>query len=149
VGCAACDGSGYRGRAAAAEVLLASAELSHRVAAAEPPERIADAARAGGMRSLWESGLAQVRHGVTSVDELLRVLERPRPSFVPSGEPRAAAGAGQETTTPSVPGAAVGASPAADPRVHAPAAGARSARPAGTGLPRLDDLFDLTDVAAR
>jgi len=54
-------------------VLIATPEFERRVAASEPAERIADAARQHGMRSLWQSGLARVRAGDTSRAELLRV----------------------------------------------------------------------------
>ncbi|HEY5061030.1 MAG TPA: ATPase, T2SS/T4P/T4SS family [Gemmatimonadaceae bacterium] len=71
--CAACDGVGFRGRLALVEVLVGSAEFERRVAAGESTERIAAAARDGGMRSLWKSGVAHVAAGRTTMDEVLRV----------------------------------------------------------------------------
>jgi hypothetical protein len=51
---------------------------------------LAAAARAGGMTTLWESGAAAVRSGVTSVEELLRVLDPPSPARPePAPPPRA------------------------------------------------------------
>ena len=76
-GCPACEGSGYRGRLAVAEVLVASPEFERRVAAGASTEAIADAARAAGCATLWESGLALVRRGETSMDELRRVAAEP------------------------------------------------------------------------
>jgi type II secretory ATPase GspE/PulE/Tfp pilus assembly ATPase PilB-like protein len=76
-GCRDCGGAGYRGRRAIAEILVASPEFERRVAAAAPPERIADAARANGCVSLWESGLALVRRGETTIDELRRICAEP------------------------------------------------------------------------
>jgi len=73
IGCTQCGGSGYHGRLAIVEVLIATPEFERSVAASEPAERIADAARQHGMRSLWQSGLARVRAGDTSRAELLRV----------------------------------------------------------------------------
>jgi 8-oxo-dGTP pyrophosphatase MutT (NUDIX family) len=73
IGCTQCGGSGYHGRLAIVEVLIATPEFERCVAASEPAERIADAARQHGMRSLWQSGLARVRAGDTSRAELLRV----------------------------------------------------------------------------
>lgn len=70
---------GYRGRLAIVEVLTPSAEFAHRVAAGESVERLADAARQDGMRSLWESGMAHVRAGKTSLEELRRVAAPPPP----------------------------------------------------------------------
>jgi type II secretory ATPase GspE/PulE/Tfp pilus assembly ATPase PilB-like protein/8-oxo-dGTP pyrophosphatase MutT (NUDIX family) len=71
--CASCGGSGFRGRLAVVEVLIASPEFERRVAAGEPTERIAAAARDGGMRSLWTSGLEHVARGETIIEELQRV----------------------------------------------------------------------------
>jgi len=77
VGCPDCSMTGYRGRFSVTEVLVTSSEFERRVAAAEPVDRLVDAAREAGMLSLWESGIQHVRNGETSIDELLRVLEAP------------------------------------------------------------------------
>jgi type II secretory ATPase GspE/PulE/Tfp pilus assembly ATPase PilB-like protein/8-oxo-dGTP pyrophosphatase MutT (NUDIX family) len=74
-----CCGDGYRGRLAIVEVLASSTEFEHRVAAGESVERLAEAARRNGMRSLWESGMAHVRAGNTSLEELRRVAAPPPP----------------------------------------------------------------------
>src|SRR5215831_2558072 len=79
--CTTCGGSGFYGRLALVEVLIASPEFERRVAAGEPTERIADAARADGMRSLWKSGLVHSAEGRTTVEEVLRVA-------TPDDEPR-------------------------------------------------------------
>jgi type II secretory ATPase GspE/PulE/Tfp pilus assembly ATPase PilB-like protein len=76
-GCRECGESGYRGRRAIAEILIASPEFERRVAAGGTPESIADAARANGCVPLWDAGLALVRHGETSIDELRRVAAEP------------------------------------------------------------------------
>jgi type II secretory ATPase GspE/PulE/Tfp pilus assembly ATPase PilB-like protein/8-oxo-dGTP pyrophosphatase MutT (NUDIX family) len=76
-GCVACGGTGYRGRLAILEVLVSTAEIERLIAAGETTERIAEAARAAGMGSLWESGLAHVLAGETTLEELLRVAELP------------------------------------------------------------------------
>ncbi|HVZ76944.1 MAG TPA: ATPase, T2SS/T4P/T4SS family, partial [Gemmatimonadaceae bacterium] len=75
--CAECGGNGYRGRLAIVEVLTADAEFEQRVTAGEPAERLALAARNAGMRSLWDSGLAHVQAGDTTIAELLRVAAPP------------------------------------------------------------------------
>jgi type II secretory ATPase GspE/PulE/Tfp pilus assembly ATPase PilB-like protein/8-oxo-dGTP pyrophosphatase MutT (NUDIX family) len=75
-GCAPCGGSGFHGRLALVEVLIASPEFERRVAAGEPTERIAEAARADGMRSLWKSGLVHSAERRTTVEEVLRVTTR-------------------------------------------------------------------------
>jgi type II secretory ATPase GspE/PulE/Tfp pilus assembly ATPase PilB-like protein/ActR/RegA family two-component response regulator len=77
VGCPECADTGYRGRLAIQEILHVTDEVERRIAGNESVERISDAARDGGMRSLWESGVQHVRNGETTVEELLRVLEPP------------------------------------------------------------------------
>ncbi len=76
-GCEQCDGSGYRGRLAIAEILVSSAEFERRVAAGAPTEALAEAARAAGCISLWDSGTALVRTGGTTMEELRRVVAEP------------------------------------------------------------------------
>jgi len=71
--CSSCGGTGFRGRLAVVEVLIASPEFERRVAAGEPTERIAAAGRDGGMKSLWLSGLDHVSRGETTLEELQRV----------------------------------------------------------------------------
>jgi len=78
-GCAECATTGYRGRLAVSEVLVVDREVERRIAAGEPADRVADAARAAGMQSLWDVGVAHLRAGATSIDELLRVIEPPTP----------------------------------------------------------------------
>ena len=77
VGCDACEGAGYRGRRAIAEILTTSPEFERQVAAGAPTESLAAAARASGCASLWDSGLALVQKGETTMDELRRVAAAP------------------------------------------------------------------------
>ena len=71
--CDACGGSRFHGRLALVEVLVGSPEFERRVANGEPTERIAEAARADGMRPLWRSGLAHIAAGRTTIEEVRRV----------------------------------------------------------------------------
>ena len=89
VGCPECSMTGYRGRLAIVEVLATNPEIERRIVAGESAERVADAARQGGMRSLFESGLAHVLKGETTLEELLRVCEIPveDPSRREAGRP--------------------------------------------------------------
>jgi type II secretory ATPase GspE/PulE/Tfp pilus assembly ATPase PilB-like protein len=91
-GCSACDGTGYRGRLAVAEILVGSPEFERRVAAGASTEAIAQAARAAGCVTLWESGLDLVRRGATTMDELRRVAAEPvrlvAEPAPPAGSPR-------------------------------------------------------------
>jgi CheY-like chemotaxis protein len=73
-GCRNCGGRGYRGRVAILEIMPVDESVARLIDAGALPEALATAARKIGMRSLWESGLERVWAGVTSLDELTRVL---------------------------------------------------------------------------
>jgi len=77
VGCGQCTQTGYRGRFSIVEILEMSAELERLVGTNATANRIAEAAREGGMLSLFHCGLRHVLDGHTSVDELLRVADIP------------------------------------------------------------------------
>ena len=76
-GCPDCAMTGYRGRFSILEILTMTPELERRIAAGEAADRIAEAARRGGMKSLWESGLAHVTRGESTIDDLTRVVDIP------------------------------------------------------------------------
>ena len=76
-GCPDCAMTGYRGRFSIIEVLTVSPEVERRIAGGESAARIADAARRAGMKSLWDSGLAHVTRGESTIDELMRVVDVP------------------------------------------------------------------------
>src|SRR5881409_2797641 len=76
-GCPDCAMTGYRGRFSILEILTMTPELERRIAAGEAADRIAEAARRGGMKSLWDSGLAHVTRGESTIDELTRVVDIP------------------------------------------------------------------------
>jgi type II secretory ATPase GspE/PulE/Tfp pilus assembly ATPase PilB-like protein/CheY-like chemotaxis protein len=77
VGCPDCAQTGYRGRFSIVEILTMNPELERLIGSGATAARIAEAARAAGMHSLWESGLRHVAAGETSIDELLRVTDIP------------------------------------------------------------------------
>src|SRR5213594_4335129 len=96
-GCPDCAMTGYRGRFGIIEVLTVSAEVERRIAAGETAEHIAGAARRGGMKGLWDSGLAHVLRGESTLDELTRVVDIPQEDEYASeagggGAPRRASG---------------------------------------------------------
>jgi len=70
--------TGYRGRFCIVEVLTMSPEVERAVIAGESATKIAAAARRSGMQGLWESGLAHVLLGESTIDELLRVVDVPQ-----------------------------------------------------------------------
>jgi len=73
VGCSRCNQSGYRGRVGIYSVMSMS-ELIKEMAVAQAPEaEIAAAARKDGMLTLREDGIAKVRSGLTSLEEIIRV----------------------------------------------------------------------------
>jgi type II secretory ATPase GspE/PulE/Tfp pilus assembly ATPase PilB-like protein/ActR/RegA family two-component response regulator len=74
MGCPECRQTGFRGRAAAMEVLPMVPAVADAVRSGAPLDSIRAAARAAGMRSLRECGLAMVANGTTTLDELVRVL---------------------------------------------------------------------------
>ena len=124
-GCPDCAMTGYRGRFSILEILTMTAELERRIAAGEAADRIAEAARRGGMKSLWDSGLAHVTRGESTLDELTRVVDIPSDEAAPGGPEQRSAGAtrkpgatdGLRFTTP--PGA-VAVPPFPEPGVAAP-----------------------------
>lgn len=87
VGCSECAHTGYRGRFGIVEILVMNQEIERLIGRGATAEQIATAARANGMRSLFESGIRHVVSGETSVEELLRVTEPPRPDDAASRGP--------------------------------------------------------------
>ena len=74
VGCKGCGGNGYRGRLAIQEVMTIDEGLARLIGEGATPPAVASAARRSGMRTLWESGLERIWDGLTTVEELIRVL---------------------------------------------------------------------------
>ena len=72
VGCVRCGGTGYSGRVALYEVMPVRGEL--RKVLTEPTEVIRAAALAEGMTTLAQAGARLCREGVSSLDEIRRIL---------------------------------------------------------------------------
>jgi general secretion pathway protein E len=73
-GCPACRGTGYSGRTTIAEMLPIRAEVRELILLAHAGEAaLEEAGRKVGMQSLQQSGLAKVRAGETTLEEVLRV----------------------------------------------------------------------------
>ncbi len=101
VGCRACNGLGYRGRVAVMEIMPVDETVARLIDAGELPDGLAQAARKIGFRTLWESGLERVWSGITSLDELKRVLgERVQDDESTSAGPDATA-PGQRPAVPA------------------------------------------------
>jgi CheY-like chemotaxis protein len=89
VGCPECTMTGYRGRFSIVEVLTMNPELERLIGSGATADLIAEAARANGMRSLFESGLRHVLDGHTTIEELLRVTDIPAETKSAPRAPRA------------------------------------------------------------
>jgi type IV pilus assembly protein PilB len=74
VGCEHCHHTGVSGRIGVFEVVAATDWLKRCLESRAPDVEIRDAMRAGGAVSLAEDGLAKVKGGMTSLDELFRVV---------------------------------------------------------------------------
>ena len=75
VGCAKCDYQGYSGRRSILELLKIDPGIDELVARRATAREILTAARANGFETLADNGVRLVRTGVTSLDELMRVVD--------------------------------------------------------------------------
>ena len=75
-GCESCGGTGYRGRLGLFEILRFDREVRRAVHDGRDEDALRAILRGKGYRSLREDGLAKVRSGLTTVDELVRVTMR-------------------------------------------------------------------------
>ena len=74
VGCATCSKTGYRGRIALHEVMRVTEEIERLAVSHASAADIAQAARKQGMIALRDDGWAKVIMGLTSIEEILRVV---------------------------------------------------------------------------
>jgi type IV pilus assembly protein PilB len=73
-GCPRCNQTGYKGRVGVYQLLTMNETIAQLAVARASREEVERAAMEGGMRSLWDDGLSKVAAGLTSVEELARVL---------------------------------------------------------------------------
>jgi type IV pilus assembly protein PilB len=78
VGCDECNQTGYRGRIALYEVMRVTDKVRRLIAQRAGEDLIREAAGEAGMISLGEDGLAKVKAGITTAEELLRVVTEVR-----------------------------------------------------------------------
>ena len=78
VGCDACKRIGYKGRVGIYEIMTVTNELRRFIAQRGAEAQLREAAIASGMMSLGEDGLAKVKAGITTPQELLRVVTEVR-----------------------------------------------------------------------
>jgi general secretion pathway protein E len=74
VGCDRCRGTGFRGRVGLFEILEPSEELHDLIIRREATRTLAKCAREHGMLTLQQSGWEKVKLGMTTLDEVLRVI---------------------------------------------------------------------------
>ncbi len=74
-GCKKCDNTGYRGRIALMELLHIDPDIDELMARRATPREIQKLAMSKGFRPLAEVGAARVMEGVTSIDEVSRVVD--------------------------------------------------------------------------
>jgi type IV pilus assembly protein PilB len=72
-GCPACNGSGNRGRIALYEVMPLKDELKELILEGASADELKKTAIRLGMKTLRMSGLAKIKNGITSVEEVVRI----------------------------------------------------------------------------
>ena len=83
-GCGACSDTGYKGRVGLFEIMQVTNDIKDLILAKSQPKDIKEVALRNGMISLRKSGLAKIKDGVTSIEEVLR--ETVRDTEVKSGD---------------------------------------------------------------
>ena len=73
-GCDRCQGIGYVGRVAVGELLMANSAIARLVLAKSCTDAIHEAAVAGGMAPLTTDAVSRAQNGITTLEELKRVL---------------------------------------------------------------------------
>jgi len=74
VGCPRCNHTGFKGRLGIFEFLDMSDELAAYAASKPSHEELRERAFEMGMRSMWDDGMGKVAQGLTSIEELARVV---------------------------------------------------------------------------
>ncbi|WP_027365575.1 GspE/PulE family protein [Desulfotruncus alcoholivorax] len=74
VGCIRCSNTGYRGRTGIYELLFVTETIQRLALERRPAREIKEAAIAEGMITLRQDGLIKVKQGITSLEELMRVI---------------------------------------------------------------------------
>lgn len=77
-GCAVCSGSGFNGRIALFEFIEVTPEMQELILKAPSTREIDTLARSQGSRPMFDDGMDKVRGGLTTLEEVTRVVEPPR-----------------------------------------------------------------------
>lgn len=73
-GCNNCENTGYRGRVGIYEVLVFDERLRAAVRSSAQDGEIRNLARSGGMRRMQDDAMDKVKQGITSLEEVMRVV---------------------------------------------------------------------------
>ena len=74
-GCPKCNGTGYAGRTVIGEILIVDDEIRELIYSNASANTMKSAAMKKGMRSLMEEAIRKVSEGLTTVEEVVRVIE--------------------------------------------------------------------------
>ncbi len=75
-GCSECRGKGYMGRTGIFELLLVDEDIKNLILAKKDARTIKERAVTNGMETLLDDGMAKVKEGVTTLEEVLRVTNQ-------------------------------------------------------------------------
>ena len=74
IGCARCNGTGYKGRLGIYEVMMVTEAIERLTVERKSADEISRVAQAEGMKSLREDGIEKVLQGRTTIEEIARVI---------------------------------------------------------------------------
>ena len=74
-GCSYCNHQGYYGRVGLFEVLGMTPHLQDQICLGDSEQSIRTVVQSNHINGLWRDGLTKLQRGITTIDELLRVLE--------------------------------------------------------------------------
>jgi type IV pilus assembly protein PilB len=75
-GCGSCRYTGYLGRTTIGEVLIVNDKMQNAIIRRKSEEEYFKIAKESGMRTIYEDGLEKVAKGITSMEEILRIVTK-------------------------------------------------------------------------
>ncbi|MCX7919300.1 MAG: GspE/PulE family protein [bacterium] len=75
-GCDACANTGYFGRTAISELLIPNESIRQLLLSKTTTQELEQTARNNGMQNILDDGIEKVKQGITTLEELVRVIER-------------------------------------------------------------------------
>lgn len=74
-GCDGCNETGFKGRSAIFEILFINEQIRQMIISRKSASEIKEKAKELGFMSLWQAGMEKVKTGITTTEEVLRVVE--------------------------------------------------------------------------